>query len=82
MTAEGAMYHVSGIYRSGQFLAERPKMTYMVQVVMRNQNCRKAVHVQTILKKGLFQAAQTHTGIYQNPSFRSAEIIAVPATSA
>ena len=82
MAGQCIMDDLRCIDRLCKTLAERTKMTDMVQVVMRDKHSRKGIHIKFILQQHLLQTTQADTGIYDDASVFRTEIIAVAAASA
>ena len=82
MSSKSTMDHISSINRSAKLLAERSKMSYVVEMVMGHKDCRKGIHVQTILKKCLFKSPQAHTRINEYSTIGCTEVVAVAAATA
>jgi hypothetical protein len=82
MTGKSVMYGLSRIYWLAQTLAERPQMTDMVQMIMRNQHSRKGIRRKIIFLERLLETTKTHACIDQNATILSSKIIAVATASA
>ena len=82
MTRQCLVDDFRGIYRLAETLAERTKMTNMVQMVMRHKYCRKGIHVKILFLKHLLQSSEADPGIYDDSVMLCSKKVAVAAASA